>query len=273
MTQSEKQTGRTAVADSGLKHEANASDRQKVNTRIVDLSERGARLITDRPLDEGARLSLRMRSGLTTLGLTSIVRWTKPQEGSGWCVGCEFENRLDPDFLNCLQRVDSTVAQQNTSRHPCDVSVNIRREQDGSQTLGGRIVDYSAGGVCVVGDEAIEPGESVRLELDGSDEGDSKMLFARVQWSSVSEGKTRFGCCFIQQDDFRTFCRATGLAMLPPAPTVTEQPKKRWFGRAATVASGLAVILGLILLAKQENRKLPSISVPIQDRNAPPAGQ
>jgi len=87
---------------------------EKMDGFSLDLSPRGMRIYTHRPLNPGGHIALRMTSQVTggehvNETLTATVKWCKPERGM-YASGIEFIN-LNPqehlEFLRFLARVRS----------------------------------------------------------------------------------------------------------------------------------------------------------------------
>lgn len=234
----EVQEQRTPVTESDFAAGVSIVTHQPAAARVSNLSLSGVRLITSEPMRVGSRLSIRMRRGNDSLAITAIVRWVEAIDGSGWYAGCEFDGRIDEDFLTHVEDASAERGESsNCGRLLSSVPVTLRTEHDSDCETPGRVVNYSSGGICLSSTRRFNPGEAVGVEVAAAD-GNSETIFARVQWCRGETGEVIHGCRFPDRDDFVRFCKSADLQPLPepsPAPVSNSSSPIRGMLLTATL--------------------------------------
>jgi len=79
-----------------------------VDVELVDLSRTGVRLRSPVPLAEGETITVRLHDVQSRAQLTrsGTVRWTRPDRGDTWSIGCQFCESVDWETLGELFLAD-----------------------------------------------------------------------------------------------------------------------------------------------------------------------
>lgn len=90
-----------------------------VDVELVDLSRTGARLRSPVPLAEAEAITVRLHDQPSQPRLTrsGTVRWTRPDRGGTWSIGCQFSQPVDWETLGELF-LGEILSQKGPPRSP-----------------------------------------------------------------------------------------------------------------------------------------------------------
>jgi hypothetical protein len=69
---------------------------------VLDLSVGGVGLLLSRPLEDGSKIMVVLKSATETFELAARACHSCRQQDGDWIVGCEFETKLTNDQLDAL---------------------------------------------------------------------------------------------------------------------------------------------------------------------------
>ena len=89
-----------------------------VEVELVDLSRTGGRLRSPVPLSEAEAITVRIHDESSGLWLRRLaaVRWTRPEGGDTWSIGCQFSQPVDWETLGELFLGE--ILSREPPRHP-----------------------------------------------------------------------------------------------------------------------------------------------------------
>ena len=166
---------------------------QPASGELIDISESGARILSDSPLRFGEKLVLHLESNPigVTIAVGCQVQWIRSGVDEGqWTVGCLFEYYLEKELLE--KYVDDTLLERRQSdRHRISLPVSVKFEGVGDDWVKVDLYDMGAGGFCFQSPTEATIGTRVCMTLDDSS---YDTVQARIMWEFADDGKHLIGC-------------------------------------------------------------------------------
>jgi hypothetical protein len=170
--------------------------------RLRDISRGGVNLITDRPFQLGDHVSIELPApeGQTHHVLACIVRTSRQADGE-WALGCSFSRELSDEDLESFgaRREKHPAPDQRTwIRFPCEIQASYQIVGTEGIPYSAQVENISASGIALIGDEPLETGVLLTLELQSAGSA-ATVILACVVHAAPQSGRWVLGCSFIRE--------------------------------------------------------------------------
>lgn len=211
-------------------------DQSQAAATITNLSLGGARFSTAGPPREGEEVLIRFAGNGETFEARGVIRWRNQTEPDCWEAGCEFDPPLDQEVLR------NSGLQATPERRPTTHRATIRREAAPNYPYSVEVRNCSAGGLCVLSDGILRPGENAILQVG---EGRSvRQFLVRLQWTRTAAAESLIGCRFESPEDAIQLRRALGMEA-----QASESATKLVAGHWVVLVAGLILVVGAVVLS------------------------
>jgi head-tail adaptor len=177
----------------------------KLSATVRDLSQGGANLLVDQPVEAGQMLSLELPAAADEVRtvLACVVRVT-PHEGNRWSLGCVFSRELGADDLGSCGAQKTPAAQDDKRiwvRFTCEVTASYRKVGDSAgQSHPAQVLDISANGIGLAVQSTLDAGSLINIDLiDKKGRTVKTMLACVVRTTQRGAGDCAVGCNFIRE--------------------------------------------------------------------------
>jgi PilZ domain-containing protein/SLA1 Homology Domain 1 (SHD1) protein len=170
---------------------------------LIDISHHGAKFgmsICPR-FQESLRLQIDIPSRNVHYEGVAQVRNIRSNGTDGWLVGCA----VQPPFSNAVHSRIAAAAGTNRRESPrqsISLSATLRRPLE-LDTTDARLLNVSAGGICVWSEAEVETGDRLSIGLVGPDQ-QAHSVEARVLWRMVAPDGCMAGCSFNNTSSYAT---------------------------------------------------------------------
>jgi hypothetical protein len=174
----------------------------RLSARVQNISRGGVNLLLGRAFEPGALLSVALPGTASTEVLACVVR-CEARDG-GWQLGCTFASPLADEDLERIERgAGRTPAreQRGRTRYPCHAQAlyQVVRTPELSERRPVVVLNVSASGIALQGDEPLRVGELLSLELSRDGTAVLTTLASVVRTDVTEEGARVAGCNFIHE--------------------------------------------------------------------------
>ena len=174
---------------------------------VVDLSQKGLRLICDKALPAGEPFFATLGSlrDDTTIEISGLVRWNQPKDNQRWVVGAEINPPIEQECVEAFAE-SGVLERRRSTRYEIRLPGSMRVEMD-AELAEIFITDFSEGGMRMESPRALQCGE--RVLLDVADENRAARIAAQVVWCDQRPEHYVAGLSFnsrLAAETLREFC-------------------------------------------------------------------
>ena len=167
-----------------------------VEARLVDISQRGTKLVLESNLSQGEAITLSLQTAEFEMAAPAVVRWCQLSRGGRWYVGCEFTPTLQPTGLTKLAEA-GYLERRRTPRRDANVFTTACWEL-GEMPHAVVVKNMSPGGFCIVSPWPVN--ENGLLTI--SPENEDIQITGQVCWQRKLARGYLVGCYFTNDKDF-----------------------------------------------------------------------
>lgn len=174
---------------------------EAIQTELVNISVGGAKFKSNQSVtvNEVVSVKIDVDQPGQAISVSGEVRWIAPLDGDEWWLGCAFKPSIPHEVLNQLARQGILERREHVrQRISLPVTVQWQLEYEPTTVM---VVDYSAGGLCLVSKVERGPGERLMLKFE-LDDGREVQVRASTRWEVCCDEGFLIGCEFIDPRDF-----------------------------------------------------------------------
>lgn len=163
--------------------------------RLVDISSRGAKIRSAAKIEDGAEVTMTLESDELPgpLTVSATIRWSRLATGAEWWLGCEFEPAIPAKVLSDFAKT-GVLNRRDSNREASSLAAQLYIETC-VEPYASRIVNISAGGLCVLGPAIPELGSRVLIRPE--DENNDATVTAKVIWHMDTDEGQLIGCAYV----------------------------------------------------------------------------
>jgi hypothetical protein len=174
--------------------------------RVLDISRNGLALVLHRRFEPGALLTMELEDHGRSIrrSIFARVMHIRPYEAGGWRLGCAFAEELSEEELRAFRAQPVQAGADDCRawvRFECDMATQCREaDNPDAETVPGRILNISPGGIGLVVATAWPKGTLLWLQLPGTPERPGRSVLVRVSHPAREAGDLcLLGCEFAFQ--------------------------------------------------------------------------
>jgi hypothetical protein len=235
-------------------------DSEPIPAELIDISHHGAKLgMTICPrFQESLHLQIDIPSHNVHYEGVALVRNLRSNGSEGWLVGCAVQPPLSSAVQSHLAAATG-MDRRESPRKPIALSATLRRPLK-SGTNDAKLLNVSAGGICVWSEAEMEAGDRLWIGVVGPDQ-QARSVKARVLWRMMAPDGCMAGCSF---DDKISYATILSCIEEHPAETHTVMRTVRPVSRLILAAAILAIVLPPTLTIMLETRHAKATSEPVK---------
>ena len=175
---------------------------ETIDAELVDVSQGGAKLKTDKRLSIDDEVTLDISPDGSDRRVTVVARicWARPSKDDQFWIGCRFNPRLPQSLL--VDLAEGGYLERREYRREDIALKALARWELTPDDVEMRLADYSSGGFCLLSEEPGTAGKRILLHLDNED-GEQVLVSGKAQWQVESEEGFRIGCEFVNQGGYQ----------------------------------------------------------------------